>query len=406
MKEEKDPMIVKIQKSSTSGVNANKGSCSNLAKYLNHEDEERMKLGLAPIPFITATGDEVSIDEVIESIDSNHHHLGKKDDKFYHVIISPSAEEIEALGKNEKEIYENGVNIVQSISDAYAKNFHREGLSDSSGLVLFWKPHFHRKNPDVIEFHIHGIISRNTKDIGGKIMKISPLTNHRDSEKGPIQGGFDRNAFRRKCQDIFDEQLNFDRKLEQTFEYQNAQKHGSAEEKEVQAQKLFEEKAEKLKASMTEGIQRRKNTIVTKKEVEEIATALGAGEELPAPKNENALNETLDIAEMATIVIKQFTSAASKTILELRLIKDGITIRIIEAKDGGVEDFLMIKQGKSVNAKDIVSKTDHVLLLNNWQRLTGEVPAFRLRERRAIEAAKRELAEKSERHHGGPKLKF
>ena len=49
-KENKEEMNIKIQNSGTGGASDCKGSCSDLAHYINHEDQERIDEGLDPLP--------------------------------------------------------------------------------------------------------------------------------------------------------------------------------------------------------------------------------------------------------------------------------------------------------------------------------------------------------------------
>ena len=401
IKDEKD-MNIKIQKASADGVTENKGSCSDLAHYIDHEDKDRLAAGLEPLPYTTPDGEEVTTEEVIAAIDANAKGLCRSADKFYHLVVSPSQEEIRAMGSTDEEVYENGQKLIKYISDAYAQNYHRDGLIDSDDLELYWKPHFTRGNDGNLQFHIHGIVSRKTKrlpGLGGKQLKISPLTNHKDTTKGAVKGGFDRTVFIQKCEKLFDKLFEYNRKVAETFEFNNAMKHGTVEEKAEQTERLVAEGAEGLKAAITAGIDRRRKNLSNKRDVEELAAMLEEGATLPTPK-EDVLRNALNSAEIRTIVLKHFMSAASTTILELRLAAEGITINILKAQDGGVEDIQVVKAGQKINCKDMLNALDHKMLLNHWQRLTGQVPAFRLRERRAIE----EEREVSQRKKGGPKI--
>ena len=101
-------MNIKIQNSSIDGKSANKGSCSQLVNYINHEDQDRIAVGLNPLPFMKPDGHEVTAEEVIAAIDNNKKGLCKKDDKYYHLVISPSMNEIQAMGNTDQEIYHNG----------------------------------------------------------------------------------------------------------------------------------------------------------------------------------------------------------------------------------------------------------------------------------------------------------
>lgn len=71
----------------------------------------------------------------------------------------------------------------------HAKNFNKEL---SAGDIKFYgKIHFDRNRSENSEnnMHCHIIVSR--KDQSNKI-KLSPLTNHKNTKKGTVKGGFDR----------------------------------------------------------------------------------------------------------------------------------------------------------------------------------------------------------------------
>jgi len=403
MTEKDDDMNIQIQNSGADGTSNTKGSCSDLAHYINHEDKDRLAAGLEPLPYTTPNGDEVTTEEVIAAIDANTKSLSRSADKFFHMVVAPSREEIQAMGTSDKEVYEGGLKLIKGISDIYAQNFNREGLEDSSGLEIYWKPHFTRGNDGDLQFHIHGIVSRKTKPIeglGGKELKVSPLTNHRDTAKGAVQGGFDRTAFIQKCEKLFDKLFEYNRKVAETFDYLNTMKHGSVEEKAEQAERLVAENAEGLKESISAGISRRRKNLSNKRDVDEIAAMLESGMTLPAPKDK-AVKTALNTAEIKTIIQRHFSSETNLTMLELHLIGEGITFKVILSKEGGVDDLLFYKAGQKMKAKDIMSPEDHRLLLGHWQRLSGQIPAFCLREQRAQEESEREL---SQRKMGGPKM--
>jgi hypothetical protein len=62
-------------------------------------------------------------------------------------------------------------------------------------------------------------------------MKISPLTNHRNTKKGAIKGGFDRVTLFENVEKGFDKLFGCDRQLTETFEYCNTMKHGIVTDK-------------------------------------------------------------------------------------------------------------------------------------------------------------------------------
>lgn len=404
MKDEED-MNIKIQNAGAGGASDCKGSCSDLAHYIDHEDKDRLAAGLEPLPYTTPDGDVVTTEEVIAAIDANTKGLSRSADKFFHMVAAPSQEEIQAMGTSDREVYEGGLKLIKGISDIYAQNFNREGLEDSSGLEIYWKPHFTRGNDGNFQFHIHGIVSRKTKaleGLGDKELKISPVTNHKDTTKGAVQGGFDRKAFARSCEKLFDKLFEYNRKVAETFDYQNAMKHGTVEEKAEQMERLVAEGAEELKSSIKEGIERRRKNLSNKRDVAEIAAMLEEDMTLPT-KKDDTLASAFDTVEIRTIIIKHFESAETTNLLEIKLIGDGITMHVIDAKEGGAEDIEFVKGGKKFRAKDIMSTQDHRKLLDNWTRLSGQVPAFRLQERRALqEEREREV---SQRRMGGPKMR-
>ncbi len=76
--------------------------------------------------------------------------------------------------------------------------------------------------------HCHFIVSR--KDQSNKV-KISPLTNHRNTKNGAIKGGFDRTTLFENVEKGFDRLFGYNRQLSETFEYCNTMKNGSITDK-------------------------------------------------------------------------------------------------------------------------------------------------------------------------------
>ncbi len=75
--------------------------------------------------------------------------------------------------------------------------------------------------------HCHLIVSR--KDQAGK-KKLSPLTNHKNTTKGTVKGGFDRKNLFQQAEQGFDKLFSYQRQLTETFEYCNTMKNGSISE--------------------------------------------------------------------------------------------------------------------------------------------------------------------------------
>ena len=109
----------------------------------------------------------------------------------------------------------------------YAKNFNK-GLS-AEDIKFYGKIHFNRdRSNNRLNMHCHLIVSR--KDQSNKV-KISPLTNHRNTKKGVITGGFDRTALFENVEKGFDKLFGYRRQLSETFEYCNTMKNGSMTDK-------------------------------------------------------------------------------------------------------------------------------------------------------------------------------
>ena len=390
-------MNIKIQRAAVHGTMANKGSSSALVNYINHEDADRIAAGKIPLSFETPLGEEKTAKEVIEAIDNNARGLCKKDDKFFHIVISPSEAEIKAMGDTEEVIKEKARILMKAFFELYADNFNRKGLT-ASNLVAFWKIHFSRGKNDEYQFHIHVVISRKTTGMPGKQRKISPLTNHRNTQYGPVKGGFEREALYRSVEKMFDQMMNYNRSVAETYEYNNTMAHGSVEQKAEQAERIAAENAPQLEEAIKAGVARRQKRLARKRDIDEIA-ALLEGEnivfEQSSPKN--AIDNAIDQVNMRNILLTIFANAKDKKQLALRLIAEGYTFYIIKATDvPGTDDIRFIRRGKEYLASELMSEAECHSLLNHWHRMGGSKPAYRIRE---------QLAKKpSQKKYGGPKL--
>ena len=384
-------MNVKIQnKSPHESGGDNKSGCGGMVNYLRHEDSERESTGKEILPFTTAEGIPVSWQEVIEKIDRNHSHLSAKDDKFYHLVVSPSPDEILAMGADDGEVYKNSKKLIKAISDAYAQNFNREGIEDADDILIYWKPHFTRGDNGELQFHLHAIISRNSKGIGGKVMKISPMTPHRNTENGPVKGGFDKKLFFERCEKLFDQLFHFERKVAESFAYRNAQKHGTPEEKAEQAKALATEKKPLISEAIKTGLENRRKTVQNLNEVNEIAAMLNADNiEIPHSEN-NSLELAINIAGQKSNILRLFAESQDKFSLDLGLAQFSLSCKPVLSKNGGVSDLAFIKSGRTFRASDIMEPSQLNSVLACWEVFTGQQPAFKIAEREA-----RRLAEKA-----------
>lgn len=209
------------------GTYNNAGSSRRLANYLEHEDMERMEQGIYTEGFFNLTDDNLYKSQVVKDIDSNIGQLLKTDAKFYAIHVSPSEQELKAMGSTEQEQAEAMKRYIREVViPEYAKNFNK-GLS-TDDIKFYGKIHFSRsRSNNELNMHCHLIVSR--KDQSNKV-KISPLTNHKNTKKGMVKGGFDRKNLFQQAEQGFDKLFGYDRQLTETFEYCNTMKNGSISE--------------------------------------------------------------------------------------------------------------------------------------------------------------------------------
>lgn len=222
----------------SNGIYNNAGSSKRLANYLEHEDLERMEKGIYTEGFFNLTEDNLYKSQVIKDIDSNKAQLLKTDAKFYAIHISPSTKELQAMGTAEQQQAEAMKRYIREVFiPEYAKNFNKDLSAED--IKFYGKIHFKRDRSKNTEgnMHCHIIVSR--KDQANKI-KISPLTNHRNSKKGVIKGGFDRTNLFQQVEKSFDKLFSYNRPMSESFEYYNTMKNGSIEEQ-IQMQERIDD---------------------------------------------------------------------------------------------------------------------------------------------------------------------
>lgn len=259
----------------------NKGSCSNLAIYLEKENEELDRLikkssSMSEIfqlenrkqGFFTASEINISTIDVISSIDNNKRKLGANDAKYFAPTISFSENELNhiaflATGKrevtsvfdlnlSELEQFNNLIrDYGRKVMNNYALNFNRQdkGIKTGADLLYFAKIEHFRKykgtDKEVIngkeisgeykkglQSHIHIIVSRKDKT---QILKLSPTCNEKQANRkignNEYQVGFDRVKWIDSNEKTFDEHFNYRRKELEKFQNQNILKNGSPQDK-------------------------------------------------------------------------------------------------------------------------------------------------------------------------------
>jgi len=212
----------------SNGIYNNAGSSRQLVNYMEHEDMERMQKGIYTEGFFNLKDDNLFKSQVIKDIDGNIGQLLKTDAKFYAIHVSPSEKELKMMGNTEQEQAEAMKRYIREVFiPEYAKNFNK-GLSEED-IKFYGKIHFNRnRSENKLNMHCHLIVSR--KDQSNKV-KISPLTDHRNTKKGVIKGGFNRVTLFENVEKGFDKLFGYNRQLSETFEYCNTMKNGSMTDK-------------------------------------------------------------------------------------------------------------------------------------------------------------------------------
>lgn len=220
----------------SNGTYNNTGSSRQLANYMEYEDLERMEKGIYTEGFFNLTDDNIYKSKLIKDIDTNIGQLLKTDTKFYAIHISPSEKELRAMGNTEQEQAEAMKCYIREVFiPEYAKNFNKE-LSEAD-IKFYGKIHFDRSRSDnELNMHCHLIVSR--KDQSNK-KKLSPLSNHKNTKKGAIKGGFDRTNLFKQAEQGFDKLFIYNRQVYETFEYYNIMKNNTITTKlQLQKQEL------------------------------------------------------------------------------------------------------------------------------------------------------------------------
>ena len=218
------------------GTYNNAGSSRQLVSYMEHEDLERMEKGIYTDGFFNLMDDNIYKSKVIKDIDGNIGQLLKTDAKFYAIHISPSESELRAMGNTEQEKAEAMKWYIREVFiPEYANNFNK-GLSEAD-IKFYGKIHFDRSRSDnKLNIHCHLIVSR--KDQANK-KKLSPLTNHKNTKKGTVTGGFDRVNLFQQAEQGFDKLFDYKRQLVESFDYCNTMKNGTIFERlNLQGQEL------------------------------------------------------------------------------------------------------------------------------------------------------------------------
>jgi hypothetical protein len=169
------------------------------------------------------------------------------------VILAPSQAELRHIGSVPEKLRA----YTRAAMEQYAANFEK-GI-EGKDLVYFAKVEHERTTgpadravqvgevkrgqaKEGEQTHIHVLVSRtenlaryNERKQAGELERknpyhLSPLTNHKDTQRGVVTGGFERKQYSERVEQAFDKTFAYKRPLTETFRYAHTMHHGTPEE--------------------------------------------------------------------------------------------------------------------------------------------------------------------------------
>ncbi|OGX92207.1 DUF5712 family protein [Hymenobacter coccineus] len=236
-------MVAKIP-SSGKGLSQRSGSSGGLVAYLEKEVQGQ---------WFSFDREDVPAAEVTQTLDRNKRNLNRDADKYYQVILAPSQAELRHIGSDPEKLRD----YTRAAMEQYAANFGK-GI-EGRDLVYFAKVEHERTTGpadravqvgDVArgqakpgdQTHIHVLVSRtenlaryNERKQAGELDRknpyhLSPLTNHKDTQRGVVMGGFERKQYSERVEQAFDQAFAYERPLTETFRYAHIMQHGTPEQ--------------------------------------------------------------------------------------------------------------------------------------------------------------------------------
>jgi len=226
-------MFARVHKASET-LGGNKGSCTDLATYLDKEKDNNLK-------FFSHSENDISIQEVVNSIDNNRAQIGKEEAKFFMLTLNPSEKElcsligyhvndINRLIDSDKEMLFSKIeDFTRESMNKYALNFERPTVQSGDDLMYFARIETERlyKKTDIevkeglkkigqkkegLQVHVHVIVSRKSKD--GKV-KLSPNAKSSGNEwelkeRGNVKRGFSHDKWKLDVQEVFKEKFKYE----------------------------------------------------------------------------------------------------------------------------------------------------------------------------------------------------
>lgn len=236
-------MVAKIP-ASGKGLSQRSGSCGGLVEYLEKEVQGQ---------WFSLDREDVPATAVVATLDQNKRNLNRDADKYYQVVLAPSQAELRHIDSDPEQLRA----YTRAAMEQYAANFGK-GI-EGRDLVYFAKVEHERTSNhqdravqlgDVAkgqakpgdQTHIHVIVSR-TENLAryaerkksGEVERknpyhLSPLTNHKNTERGVVMGGFERRQYSERVEQAFDQAFAYERPLVETFRYAHTMQHGTPED--------------------------------------------------------------------------------------------------------------------------------------------------------------------------------
>ena len=236
-------MVAKIP-SSGKGLSQRSGSCGGLVAYLEKEVQGQ---------WFSLDREDVPAADVVAALDANKRNLNRDADKYYQVVLAPSQAELRHIDSDPEKLWA----YTRAAMAQYAANFGK-GI-EGRDLVYFAKVEHERTTNhqdravqvgDVAkgqakagpQTHIHVIVSRtenltryNERKRAGELERknpyhLSPLTNHKNTQRGVVTGGFERKQYSERVEQAFDQAFAYERPLTETFKYAHTMQHGTPED--------------------------------------------------------------------------------------------------------------------------------------------------------------------------------
>lgn len=296
-------MVAKIP-SSGAGLSQRSGSCAGLVAYLEKEVQGQW-FGL--------DREDVPAAEVVATLDANKRNLNRDADKYYQVVLAPSQAELRHIDSDPEKLRA----YTRAAMEQYAANFGK-GI-EVRDLVYFAKVEHERTTNhqdravqvgDVAtgqakagpQTHIHVIVSR-TENLtryterkrAGELERknpyhLSPLTNHKNTQRGVVTGGFERKQYSERVEQAFDQAFAYERPLTETFKYAHTMQHGTPEEcaalrvQAIQEQQAVQQRQAVQQAAVQQSVPEQRPAVPVEQPRPPLTPA--APEQAPATKQE------------------------------------------------------------------------------------------------------------------------